>query len=161
MQNLRSLRGTAKGNVGEALVSSLLRHIHGTKLDSYHWINKLTHLTIPERIYGFLIDNWSTFDAFEFVVISDVVTDVIFYEIKTMNFYYNKGVNYGNKPTLTNNAAKFYTLAQREDFQVKSAWVILYDKWNFEISLKDYFQSDYDIWDGNKKYSIQTSTEQK
>jgi hypothetical protein len=153
MYNLRKIRGTLKGSVGEAIFISIKNHTHATKFDSYEWLNKLNHLEIPKKILNFLKANWATIDVFEFIVQGNFVTNLILYEIKTLNNYSSKGINFGRKPVITQNSLNFYLAALNHGYIVKSVYVILYDNWEFDINVNDFLPRNFNVWDGNPKYS--------
>ncbi|MFW5746403.1 MAG: hypothetical protein ACOCWQ_02515 [Nanoarchaeota archaeon] len=140
--------------MGETIFLCLNKYAHGTKYDSYDWLDKLKHLSIPDHITEFLKDNWATIDVFELQSdVENMVNNVILYEIKTVNYYATKGVNYGKRPFLTKNSLAFYQMALEKGYSVKSVYIILFDNWNFDVSIQDFDVSDFTIWDGNPKYS--------
>jgi len=151
MYNLRTIRGTLKGRVGEAIFLSLNKYAHGTNFDHYYWLNKLD-LDIPDTMKEFLMTYWSTIDAFEFMNEGNKVLNLILYEIKTVN-HYAQGINFGNKSCLTKHTALCYRMAQKLGYIVKSVSVILFDRWNFDIQIAPYKQEFYQIHDGNPTYS--------
>jgi hypothetical protein len=152
MYNLRKILGTLKGDVGEAIFLALNKYAHGTKFDSYDWLEKVP-FTIPESFVIFLKNNWATIDAFEFEVNHELAINITFYEVKTVNFYSSGGVNFGKKPFITKNASDFYKMAMSKGFKVKTVLIILYEGWNFEVQSHDFNIEDFQIHDGNSLYS--------
>ncbi|MFT4311906.1 MAG: hypothetical protein ACMXYF_01620 [Candidatus Woesearchaeota archaeon] len=82
MHNLLTMGGTLKGNIGETIFTHLHKYVHRTKFDSYEWLHKMK-FHIPNDMKLFLISNWGTIDAFEFIVVENKAVNLIFYEIKT------------------------------------------------------------------------------
>lgn len=152
MYNLRKIRGTLKGDVGEAIYLALNKYAHGTKFDSYLWLNKVP-FSIPEKIIMFLQENWATIDAFEFHVVNNIAINITFYEIKSVNYYATGGINFGQKPFITKSASQFYADAINRGYEVKTVKIVLYDDWNFEVIETKYDVSEFEIYDGNPKYS--------
>jgi hypothetical protein len=155
--NLRKICGTLKGDVGEAIFLSLNKYAHGTRFDSVTWLLKAP-FHVPESFVAFLEEHWLTIDAFEFIVENGLANTIIFYEIKTVNYYTRNGINFGKKPYLTRNAHRFYNLAKEKGFSVKTALIIFYENWNFSLKINDYDDSDFLIYDGNPLYSKQMNT---
>ena len=152
--NLRTTKGTIKGNAGEAIFVSTFGHIHATRFDTYAYLDKLP-LNIPNHISEFLKKNWNTIDAFELKTNTEktIVEGLILYEVKTMNYYTKNGINFGKKPIITQNALNLYTVAHTEGIEVKSAWIVFHNDWNYEIIIKPFFPNEYIIWNGNSQYA--------
>lgn len=145
MYDLLHMSGTLKGNVGEEIYSHVNKYAHRTKLDSYDWIDKMS-FHIPLWMKYYLIENWNTIDAFEFLVKNNKVENIIFYEIKTT---WNRFV----KMTLTHNCKKFYLECKKLGFIVKSVYIYLEEDWKFDVVEKVFDVKNYKIHSGNIKYA--------
>jgi len=122
MRNLRTIKGSLKGNAGESIFTSTFGYVHGTKFDTHHILDKLPTI-IPESMKLFLKEHWNSIDAFKFIDDENRfdISGLILYEIKTMNYYSTKGINFGKKPLLTDNTNRVYKLAKDQGVKVKSA----------------------------------------
>lgn len=145
MHNLKEIKGTFKGLIGECLfkVTSnriFLTRFHPKKVFINYYIKFLSQKQI-----SFLELNWYSLDAVEYSY-SD--KKVIIYEVKTRNKY---SVEIPYKPKATASSIQIYETAKSSGFVIKSVTVYLHDNWQYEVKIEDYSEKNYFI-DRTKKY---------
>ena len=145
MHNLKKIKGTFKGIIGECLFKSTSNWVFLTRSHNRKFFfNAYQQFLIKEQI-TFLDQNWYSLDAIE---CSFKERKITIYEIKTKNKY---AFDLGYKPKASASTIIIYEKALTLGFVVKSAEVILYENWNFCVEIKNYSKNNYCI-DKPKKY---------
>lgn len=154
---LDSLKGSAKGLIGEILFKNSEENIFCTKLCTPKKIEKLP-FEVPIEIKKFLYSNWHSLDCFSFKTIRDACSrlfykQTILYEVKTKRYNPNQEKSF-QKISFTDHEIEVYEDAQSLGIEVKIVKIIFFDNWKYLIRKYDFDSKKY-------KYKICNGTNWK
>ena len=147
MFDLEKMHGTFKGTIAECMFKLTNKRVVVTK-----FFNKKKYFEIFGKYFNgeqisFLEGNWYSIDAIE-INFDYGVKHLILYEIKSKNAYFAKG---GFPFKITQNTYNIYTKSKDMGFEPKFAVVWFFKDWKFDISIRDFDQSNWVI-DKSKSY---------
>jgi hypothetical protein len=139
MYNLKDLKGTYKGLIGECLFHLVNKNALVTRLINKELI--LRRLDIDKTIKDFIYNNLMTFDCIEWG------EKIKIYEIKTFKEMFF--VNY-KKLKMTRNSYNTYLNAMNRGIECNAVFIILLKNWNFKIFLKSINKANFYIFSPEK-----------
>ncbi len=143
--NLRKLKGTFKGIIGECMFKLIRKSSFLTWFTRYNEFISYNKQYISQREADFLRRFWHSIDAVE---IKD--NRLVIYEIKTKNYYsayYEKRF----QPEITKASYNAYMLAKKIGIRVWLVKILFFDNWKFSICYKEINRSNCFI-DKEKRY---------
>jgi hypothetical protein len=153
MYNLRKIKGTYKGLIGECMFKHTRKKAILPKYFNKEKYKKIFGKYLSSDQLNFIIKNWYSLDCIE-ITFESGFKKVYLYEIKTKN-QYNKRLSY--KLKVTESTVRIYENAKKLGFNVKLGIVKFFDDWNFKIEIKEFAKENYCI-DKPKKYDLPRSS---
>ncbi|MGM5483905.1 MAG: hypothetical protein ACQER9_03245 [Nanobdellota archaeon] len=137
MYNFKLYGKTFKGLAGECMFQLTRSNLFLTRFFPKEFVlRKYGHL-ISDCQKKFIIENWLSFDAIEFG------KNIVLYEIKTRNVEYQRA---GHRLKLTQNCMNIYSEAEKINFKVKFAVVLLHDNWNYSVIIDNFNFLKNKVW---------------
>lgn len=135
MENVKHIRGTQKGMIGECMFKATRRYAVSTKLvPKNHYIPFLTG-RIPEHQIDFLRKNWLSLDCIELIYNQGKI-NLVLYEVKTKNYIENRPAHW--KHCISQSEVNIYEEAKKLDINVKIAFVNLYENWEYDVKMEPF-----------------------
>lgn len=134
MHNLKRMGKTFKGLAGECMFRLVKTKSYLTRFFPIDFVLRRHDESLNEVQKNFLIRNWLSFDAIEFIE-----NEIVIYEIKTRNVEYDTGKY---RTQITQNSVNLLNEAKKLEFTVKLAKVLLHNNWEYEIKIS---QFNYDV----------------
>ncbi|MBS3121505.1 hypothetical protein J4434_01295 [Candidatus Woesearchaeota archaeon] len=139
MYNLKQFNGTFKGIIGECLFKFTKKDVIIPKFFNKNKYSLIFGRYFNEAQIRFLIDNWYSIDAIE-ILFERGRNKIILYEVKTNNY---ERIEKGFRTKITQSTVDIYNKAKKLGFDVKTAYVLLLDNWNYGVEINEFKAEDF------------------
>lgn len=150
--DLRRQNIKLKSEIGEVIAKYRVPFLHLRREYKKDYLDqRFPFGFLPEKVRGFLKDNWFSIDAFKFKSENYKFVNLELFEIKLRSYYPNLRRE-ACIIDMTNKELQLYKKAREKGFEVFIVVIWLYDDWRYDVSIKNFDSSEIKIEEGSKRF---------